>query len=264
MKSFLVSSKDNSLNEGAYHFYQENGYVILEGFLTSKEVEHVLGVVKRLAKYESENNKAHNYTANAQRVWNLLNKDLIFHDLLLAPQIDLWMNRIFNRNTNHRKYFLSSFQANILHAHAQAQILHVDTPIPEPIPPYTIKANTIWALSDFTQTNGATEIIPKTHRSSLRPSREPKKDDIQKLIKVIVPKGSVLITDGNLWHRSGANQSNQSRYALLGSFAASYMREIACEDDGVRFLTPKMKSQMRPELYDLIGGNHGIKPGNDY
>ena len=264
MTSFSVSRKDCVLNEGAYHFYQENGYVILEDFLTNDEVEDVLGAVKRLAQYESETSKAHDYTANAQRVWNLLNKDLIFHELLLSPQIDLWMNKIFHRNTKHRKYFLSSFQANILHSQAQAQILHVDTPVPEPIPPYTIKANTIWALNDFTQTNGATEIIPKTHRNSTRPSREPTQSDIQKLIKVIVPKGSVLITDGNLWHRSGTNQSEQSRYALLGSFAASYMREIACEDDSARFLTPKMKSQMRPELYDMIGGNHGIKPGNDY
>jgi ectoine hydroxylase-related dioxygenase (phytanoyl-CoA dioxygenase family) len=81
---------------------------------------------------------------------------------------------------------------------------------------------------------------------------------------VIVPKGSVLVTDGNLWHRSGANLSEESRYALLGSFVASYVREIACEDDSARFLSQKMKSQMQPEIYDMIGGNHGIKPGNDY
>lgn len=264
MTRFSVSRKDLFLNDNAYHFFQENGYVILEDFITNEEVINILDVVKRLAKYESETSKAHNYTANAQRVWNLINKDLIFHDLLLSPQIDLWMNKIFYRDTKHRKYFLSSFQANILHPQAQAQILHVDTPIPEPIPPYTIKANTIWALNDFTQTNGATEIIPKTHRNSVRPSREPTESDIQNLIKVIVPKGSVILTDGNLWHRSGTNQSNQSRYALLGSFAASYIREIACEDDSARFLTQKMKSQMQPEMYDMIGGNHGVKLGNNY
>jgi ectoine hydroxylase-related dioxygenase (phytanoyl-CoA dioxygenase family) len=264
MKRFSVSRKDNVLNDEAYHSYQENGYAILEGFLIDEEVKSILDVVTRLAEYESETKKCHNYTSNAQRVWNLINKDVIFQNLLLSPQIDLWMNKIFHRDTKHRKYFLSSFQANILHPQAQAQILHVDTPIPEPIPPYTIKVNTIWALNDFTHNNGATEVIPKTHRNSLRPSREPTESDIQKLIKVIIPKGSVLITDGNLWHRSGSNQSEHSRYALLGSFAASYMREIACEDDSARFLTNKMKSQMTPEIYDMIGGNHGVKPGNDY
>lgn len=262
--NFRITRNDPVLNGDAFDFFCENGYVILENFLTQEEVEQLRGTVVRLAKNEAEKSVSHDYADNAQRVWNLLNKDLIFHDLLLSRQIDLWMNKIFDRNTKHRKYFLSSFQANILHPRAKAQILHTDTPIPEPIPPYNIKANTIWPLDDFTEFNGATEIIPRTHKEQYRPSREPTEDDAKKLIKVIIPKGSVLITSGNLWHRSGANNSSESRHVLLGSFAASYIREIACEDDTARFLNKKMKAVINPELYDMIGGNHGIKPGNDY
>jgi ectoine hydroxylase-related dioxygenase (phytanoyl-CoA dioxygenase family) len=262
IESFKINHDDPVLNEEAFSSYQKNGFVILKNFITETEVLKIKKIVECLAQKELENETGHIYGENLQRVWNLLNKHLIFHELLLSRQIDLWMNKIFDRDTRHQKYFLSSIQANILKPGAKAQILHTDTPIPEPIPPYTIKANSIWLLDDFTDKNGATEVIPGSHTSSKRPPREPTTEEYKRLIRVIAPKGSVLITSGNLWHRSGDNKSSDSRTVLLGSFAASYIREIACEDDTVRFLTDRMRLAMNPKLLEIIGGNHGSKPGN--
>ncbi len=264
MKSFQVHRADTVLDEAAYQFFCENGYVVLDKFLTIDEVSKAGDLVLELASFEKQSGKSHVYGENLQRVWNLLNKNVFFHELLLSPQIELWMNKIFDRNTIHQKFFLSSFQANILYPGARAQILHIDTPIPEPLPPYAIKANTIFLLDDFTEENGATEIIPGSHRNVKRPSRVPTEDDENALIKVKKPRGSMIISHGNLWHRSGDNKSSHKRRALLGSFAASYMREIACEDDAARFLTAGMRQIMNPRLYAMIGGNHGVKPGNNY
>jgi len=264
MKFFDIDRNSNKFNIEAFEFFKENGYVILFNFMNNSDLLNVKEIVDNLAEIEKNNNIADLYGVNSQRIWNLLNKNIFFHDYLLSPQIELWMNKIFDRSTNHRKFFLSSFQANILYPGTNEQILHTDTPIPEPIPPYAIKANTLCALDDFTELNGATEIIPKSHTNIYRPPRIPNSEIASEFIKVIMPAGSLIITHGNLWHRAGSNEALNKRTALLGSFAASYAREISSEDDTVRFLSNKMRKIINPRLYDLIGGNHGVKLGNNF
>ena len=118
------------------------------------------------------------------------------------------------------KILPSSFQANILHPGCNKQRLHIDTPVPEPLPDWPIKANSIWMIDDFTESNGATELCAGSHRRKFKPNITDDKEAIN--TKAIAPAGSVLFTHGALWHRAGANISKKSRVALLGSFAASY------------------------------------------
>jgi len=258
---FQISHTDTVFNEESFVFFKNYGFVVLENFLEPDRIGEIGNLIDDISKHEALLGVSHDYGPSLQRVWNLINKSLVFRDLLLSPQIDFWMNRIFDRDTSHRKYFLSSFQANILYPGAKAQILHTDTPVPDPIPPYPLKANTIWLLDDFTEYNGATEVIPGSHLRGRRPSREPTPDDHCELTKVIAPRGSLIVTDGALWHRSGSNKSESRRRVLLGSFCASYLREISSEEDMARVLWPSVKEIIDPVLYDMIGGNHGLKPG---
>jgi hypothetical protein len=261
---YEVNRQDPCLSQEGFQFFLEHGYVVLTGFMSHQEVKHVHAIIEFLCDYELSHQKAHCYGHQLQRVWNLLNKHRVFHDLILSPQISLWMNEIFARETQHQKFFLSSLQANVLKPGAQAQILHIDTPVPDPIPNYPLKANTIWLLDDFNEHNGATELVPGSHRRSTRPPRIPTALEEKELRRVIAPSGSLIITHGALWHRSGSNNTTSPRCALLGSFAASYLREIACEEDMARFISPEVKGGSDPRLLDLIGVNHGLKPGNDY
>jgi ectoine hydroxylase-related dioxygenase (phytanoyl-CoA dioxygenase family) len=264
VKIFRVNHLETVLNDYAFSYFQRNGFVILEDFLDALNIGKIQASISALAEIESKQGIADQYGPSLQRIWNLINKGFIFHELLLSPQIDLWMNKIFERDTTHRRYYLSSFQANILYSNAGAQILHTDTPVPDPIPPYPLKANTIWLIDDFTDNNGATEVIPGSHLRGYRPSRVPTPSDEEQLVKVIAPKDSLLITHGALWHRSGANRSRGPRRALLGSFAASYLREMSSEEDMARVLSPAIRQTISPMLYDIIGGNHGLKPGSNY
>ena len=172
------------------------------------------------------------------------------------------MNFIFDRKTNHQKFFLSSFQSTNVQSGANEQKLHIDTPVPDPLPQWEIKANSIWLLDDFTETNGSTEVIPGSHKYGRRPNINSTEDHTG-LEKIIAPAGSLVVFSGFLWHRAGKNSSSSSRRALLGSFASSAFREISSEEDIVRksLLNPTFK--IKPECWDLIGGNHGIKIGID-
>jgi ectoine hydroxylase-related dioxygenase (phytanoyl-CoA dioxygenase family) len=228
--------------------------------LKAEEVKFIRQTVLELAGKEQALGMAHNYSNHAQRVWNLLGKNVLFHELISAPFIVALMEHIFDRPTPHQKFFLSSFQANIIKPGAEALHLHIDTPVPEPLPPWIIKANSIWLLDDFTIHNGATEVIPGSHTRPRKPRRD-EPSDCDGLIKLVVPAGSVVITHGALWHRSGANRSAKDRVVLLGSFAASYAREIASEEDIVRCLTTETINTMNESVKKLVGFYHGIKPG---
>ena len=245
----------------AMNFYHDFGFIVIQDFLTQDIVTKAKDVIARLHSQEVENNSAYIYAENVDRVWNLVNKHILFSDLITNPLIATLMDAIFNRDTRHQKFFLSSFQATFVRPGAKAQALHIDTPVPNPLPLWEIKANTIWLLDEFTDINGATEIIPGSHKYGRRPVDSDFKDHVG-LRKIMAPAGSLLVTSGYLWHRAGENQSQDVRTALLGSFASSAFREISSEEDIVRKSFYDKKFQMSDKCWELVGGLHGIKQGN--
>lgn len=242
--------------------FNRDGYVVINDVLSQDQVARLKQRVDELASQEQQSGSSHFYSPSGklQRVWNLLNKDPIFSEVLDRELIISAMGKIFNRDTIHDKYYLSSFQANILMAGAEAQKWHLDTPMPEPHPSWIIKSNTMWPLDDFTEINGATEVIPGSHLIPHRPRTDhPMFISGQK--KVIAKAGSVIITHGALWHRSGDNRSDRSRTVLLGSFAASFTREIANEENIFRITSRDRYENFSPNIKRMIGWDHGVKPG---
>jgi hypothetical protein len=260
MKIFKFDRKKKSVESAALKFYRENGYVIFSGVLTSDEILKVKEKIYFLAHKEICEDTAHIYGQNLQRIWNLVNKDTFFQELITFPYLLAWAEAIFDRKTNHAKFYLSSFQANILKPNAKSQILHIDTPVPDPLPIWEMKINTIWTIDDFNENNGATQIIPKSHKFGRRPNNS-NEEDHKGLKSVVIPAGSLILTSGSLWHRSGANLTDYNRIALLGSFASSAFREISSEEDIIRYQLTRSKIQLSDEIWNIVGGWHGIKPG---
>jgi len=238
--------------------YRSFGFIVIEDFLTQDMVSMIKKVISSLYNEEVESNSVYKYAENVDRVWNLVNKHILFSNLITNQLIATLMNAIFDRDTHHQKFFLSSFQATYVRPGAKAQHLHIDTPVPNPLPPWEIKANTIWLLDDFTDKNGATEVIPGSHKYGRRPVNA-NLNDHAGLKKVQALAGSLIVTSGYLWHRAGANQSKDVRTALLGSFASSAFREISSEEDIVRKTYTTKNFKMSEECWKLSGGLHGIK-----
>ena len=97
---------------------------------------------------------------------------------------------------------------------------HVDWPfgqgigsyVPAPIPNITMNLPSFFMLTDFTQENGATIVVPGSHRSKQNPNGDPSLSYArQSEIQVTAPAGSVLIFDGRLWHKGGSNYSRGRR-----------------------------------------------------
>lgn len=243
--------------------FDRDGCVLVKNVISSQKAKEIRDIVLKLADYEKNAGDTYIYpfdkSGKTQRVWNLTNKNQVFRDLLEIDLIDDFMNYIFDRDTKHQKYHLSSYQANILHEGCDRQKLHVDTPVPEPMPEWPIKANSIWFLDNFTEENGATEYIPGSHKSIYKPT--PEDDKKCNVLKACGPAGSVLFTHGALWHRAGSNRSKNSRIGLLCSFAASYALEIAHEEDQSLILKKEVVDKFSDKLKKIVGIGHGIKEG---
>ncbi len=243
--------------------FDAKGYTVWESFISRSHAQELRDLVLDMAKFERDAGDSYFYPFDneglTQRVWNLTNKSERFRDLLEIEALSEMMDHIFKRPTHHQLFHLSSFQANILYPGAKSQKLHIDTPFPEPVPPWPAKANSIWLLDDFTEENGATEVVSGSHRLDYKPTKD---DDANIGVeKAIAPMGSILFTHGNLWHRAGANNSEAPRIGLLCSFAASYMKEIASEEDQSLIISEEIKEHASDRLKAILGVGHGIKDG---
>jgi hypothetical protein len=85
---------------------------------------------------------------------------------------------------------------------------------------FEVQCNTIWAMSDFTEENGATRVIPGSNK--LEDKLEFK---IEQTVPAEMPAGSVLFYTGALYHGGGANRSNDVRYGLNITYALSWLRQ---------------------------------------
>jgi hypothetical protein len=101
---------------------------------------------------------------------------------------------------------------------------------------YEVQCNTIWALTDFTEANGATRLIAGSHR--LEDRREFAYEDTE---PAEMPAGSVLFYTGSLYHGAGANRSDHVRSGINITYAVSWLRQeenqyLSCPPDVARTL----------------------------
>ena len=85
---------------------------------------------------------------------------------------------------------------------------------------YQVQCNTIWAMSDFTEQNGATRVIPGSHRFEDR--KQFTHDDT---VCAAMGKGSVLFYTGATYHGGGANRSDATRYGLNITYNVAWLRQ---------------------------------------
>ncbi len=239
----------------------EKGYALIENVLSEDEAKEVREIIIKLAEWEAKQGCGFFYGGQdkCQRVYNLLNKHEKFRELIQRPLILEIMEHMFNRDSLHDKYVLSSWHTNIIGQGGKASILHVDAAVPEPLPQWIIRANINYMLDDFTVENGATLCLPGSHKFL----RKPKSEDQNRsdLVSITGKKGSLAIWDGHLWHKSGANNTTNKRIALLGCFAASHLKEMSLEEDHLQVINPNIVNGMSTKLQKLIGVGHGIKKG---
>jgi ectoine hydroxylase-related dioxygenase (phytanoyl-CoA dioxygenase family) len=141
---------------------------------------------------------------------------------------DLVMNPLILATTKKVLNHAMSFQLHLTQVIAigpgePAQPIHRDQwafdffPFPKG---YEVQCNTLWAMTDFTELNGATRVVPgSNHFDDKLQFRE------QDSVPAEMTKGSVLIYTGAVYHGGGANRSDATRAGINLTYNVSWLRQ---------------------------------------
>ena len=168
----------------------------------------------------------------AARLGNLVDKDALFdrcwnHPLQLAAVAHVFGGHEFKLHSVNGRAALPGHGLQALH-----------TDWHEPVKPGEYQVcNSIWMLDAFTPENGATRIVPGSHRWERLPReattdpREPYPGEI----RLLGDAGTCVIFNSHLWHGGTTNTSSRPRRALHGAFVRREQRQQTVQRD---FLSP--------------------------
>ena len=237
---------------------QRDGFVILERLLDAGELGEITAA---LAPFEADRPTGRTpfEGLRSQRVYSLAGKGAAFLRLAEHPRVVALLDRMLMPN-----YLLSTFQSIRLHPGEQAQPWHTDdafyfAPRPHALP---LAISVIWALEEFTEDNGATEVIPGSHRWGME---HPDQRDFE-YEPATMPAGSAIVFDASLWHRGGANQSSGSRLALSPQYCQAWLRPqesqlLIVPPDSARACSDRMRAMLGYSIHPpFIGQVDGMHP----
>lgn len=128
-----------------------------------------------------------------------------------------------------------------------AQALHRDDSLyPIEIAGLELQIGVMWALDDFTGENGATRVVPRSHRF-LRSWHLPGLSDWE---AAVMPSGSALFYLGSTWHGGGANLSSAPRMGLINTYSLGWLRQ---ESNQYLEAPPEVAVRFEPRLRALLG-----------
>jgi len=179
--------------------------------------------------------------SRTRRVWALLAKTRCMDQAALDPVVLDVVEQTIGPGAQ-----FSLTYATQVHPGQGAQMLHYEQGI-YPLPrDRDVMMSAIWALDDFTADNGATLVIPGSHKQA---QGKPGRDNA---MPVEMPAGSALLFLGRLWHGAGANVSTRPRLAVVIDYAQPWLRP--CEAHTLS-ADPGQVRLMPQRLQELLGFN---------
>jgi len=114
---------------------------------------------------------------------------------------------------------------------------------------YEVQCNTLWAMTEFTAANGATRVIPGSHR--LEDGLRFAEADTE---AAEMSAGSVLFYTGALYHGAGANRSDATRTGLNLTYVRAWLRQ---EENQYLAVPPEIARELPDPLLRLMGYARG-------
>lgn len=218
----------------------DHGYSVIHGALLPVQVAEIKRVLKPfLQKKLMGRNNFEGF--DSERVYALLAKSPALSLVVEHPEVLAIVDHFLAAS-----YLLSSNLAINVHPGETAQPFHADhTQVPNCSRTATNGMSTIWAIDDFAEDNGATEIIPGSHLFT-----ESESANYQGFEKVIMPAGSVIVFHGALIHRGGANNSDQTRLGITPQYCQPWLRQL---ENMVLAVPPDKAKHLSSRVQALLG-----------
>lgn len=235
----------------------EKGYCLIDDVISSEQCANLRNILNEChEKYSSKYFGAGAGTAHglqdksdAKVVYNMHNKSMDFFPLF-RHRVVLDIMDVVLRNGSYKKqdpYNLYNISARTPKMNSGYQQLHNDSRLPGGKFPLVMVA--LWMLNDFTIENGATRVVPGSHRFTIYPEDRRVYDEE---IIVTAKEGSVLIFDGGLWHGGGNNVVPDERWAIILGYGRWFIKPSF---DFAKNTPREIYDQMTDEDRALLGYN---------
>jgi ectoine hydroxylase-related dioxygenase (phytanoyl-CoA dioxygenase family) len=221
----------------------EQGYGVLEGVIEPELVDalgaDLLALEAELGAVPADNLFEGQRTT---RIYNLLAHGELYGRIPVHPAVLPVIEQVLDPGL-----LISSLSSISIGPGEQAQPLHSDDqmiPLPRPHPP--IICNTMWALTDFTEENGATRVVPGSHLADHAPDPFAHHETVA----AEMAKGSVLVFVGSIWHGGGANRTGERRVGIAMNYCAGFLRQQENQQLG---LPRELVAGFPRRLQELVG-----------
>jgi ectoine hydroxylase-related dioxygenase (phytanoyl-CoA dioxygenase family) len=203
-----------------------DGYTIVEDAIDLDLVDALCADLSRLeATYSivpADNSFEGSRTV---RIYNLLALGKVYEAIPVHEHVLPVVERVLDPGC-----LVSSLSSITILPGESAQPIHADDqliPLDKPHAPTV--CNSMWALTDFTEANGATRVIPGSHVAD----HSPEYGGEYESIPAEMAAGSVLVWHGSLWHGGGANATGERRVGIAMNYCAGYIRQQENQQLGI-------------------------------
>jgi len=186
------------------------------------------------------------------RVYNLLARGDVWARVPVHPSVLPVVEGVLDRGC-----LVSSLSSIAIGPGETAQPIHADDQLmPLAKPHAATVCNTMWALTDFTEANGATRIIPGSHLADASPDYGAPYDSVP----AEMGAGSVLVWHGSLWHGGGANTTQERRVGVAMNYCAGWVRQqenqqLGIPIDTIRGFEPRLQELCGFGIYNFLIGH---------
>jgi ectoine hydroxylase-related dioxygenase (phytanoyl-CoA dioxygenase family) len=228
-----------SLDAAAREQLDLDGYLPLPGVLAGPRVEAMRGRLAELTAAEGDRAGIEvHQEAGTDRLADLVNKDAVFEVCFTHPAVLACVAHVLG------EFKLSSLNSRAARPGEGHQALHADWGGPVPPAGYQV-CNSVWLLDDFTAANGATRVVPGSHRLGVA-ARDAMPDPGAAHpgeVLLIAPAGTVVVFNSHLWHGGTRNLSSRPRHALHGYFTRRGNRQ---QLDQKKYIRPHTLADLSP------------------
>ena len=240
--------KANSSIEEILEVIEQDAGVIIDNLLDKNQLKNINEDLKPYLVKTKEGQD--DFTGfKTKRVGALMARSAECQNLALNPIINEVSKLFFEPHSDgYQLHFTSAID---IAPGESKQIPHRDRGVWGGYIPRKIETqlSTVWAIDDFTKENGATQVVPGSHKWDRE--REPKEDEI---CYAEMKKGSVFIYTGSVIHGGGANNSNKNRLGVFLHYAPSWLRQ---QENQYLSCPPHIAKDLTPELRSLMGYTKG-------
>jgi ectoine hydroxylase-related dioxygenase (phytanoyl-CoA dioxygenase family) len=224
----------------------EAGYTVLDGVMGDDLLGALRGRILQLLEEEGDRAGSEFRTEpHARRLANLVDKGEVFQRAIALGEVLAGVRHVLGDPK------LSSLNARSADPNSDAgQPLHVDMAAIPDERGYWV-CNTIWMLDDFTAENGATRLVPGSHKWGQRPQDVLPDPDAPHPDEILLTgrAGGVVVMNAHLWHGGTANRTSAPRLAMHAFYCR---RDKPQQQYQKQLLRASVQGQLTPELRHLL------------